>query len=114
MTALGVQVVGTFLDKNVSTGDDLQGHVEPESSKTVMKDIMELIFEPSGSDELNGKSGVPNPRVGMSSGTVKSSPPKPKIADSRVYSYDEMIERRERLNDSDEFEFDISPVEKDL
>ena len=50
----------------------------------------------------------------MSSGTVKSSPPKPKIADSRVYSYDEMIERRERLNDSDEFEFDISVVEKKL
>ena len=48
---------------------------EPESSETGMKDIMELISEPSGSEELNGESSVPNPRVGMSSGTVKSSCP---------------------------------------
>ena len=46
----------------------------------------------------------------MSSGTIMFSCPKPKISDSR----DEMIERPEKLNDSDEFEFDISPVEKDL
>ena len=87
---------------------------EPENSETVMKNIMELISEPYGSEELNGKASVPNPRVGMSSGTVKSFHPKPKIADSRVYSYDEMIEHQEKLNDSDEFEFDISPVEKNL
>ena len=78
----------------------------------VMKNILDLISEPSGSDELNRKSSVPNPRVGMSSRTMKSSRPKPKIADSRIYLYDEMIECREELNDSDEFEFDISHVEK--
>ena len=50
----------------------------------------------------------------MSSGSVKSSRPKPKISDTRVYSYDEMVERREKLYDSDKFEFDISPVEKDF
>ena len=60
---------------------------------------------------MNRKSSVPNPRVGMSSGTVKSSRPKLKIADSRVYTYDKMIESREELNDSDEFEFDIFHVE---
>ena len=79
-----------------------------------MEDILELIAEPSGSEECNGKSSVPYPRVEMSSGTMRSSRPKPKIADSKVYSYDEMIERRKKLNHFDKFEFDISPVEKDL
>ena len=65
-----------------------------------MKDILELISEPSGSVELNRKLSVPKPKVGMSSEMVKSSRPKPKIADSRVYLYDEMIERQEILNDS--------------
>ena len=48
----------------------------------------------------------------MSSVTMKSSHPKPKIADSRVYSSDKMIECCEELND--EFEFDISHVENIL
>ena len=43
--------------------------MEPENSETVM-DIMELITEPSGSEELNGRVSVPNSRVGMSSGTA--------------------------------------------
>ena len=83
---------------------------EPESSDTVIKEIS----EPSGSEELNGELSFPNSRVGMSSGTVKSSRPKPKVADARVYSYDEIIERREKLNDSDEYEFNVSDVEKNL
>ena len=57
---------------------------EPESSKTVMKEIMELISELSGSLVLSEKSSFPTSRVGISSGTVKSSPPKPKILDPRV------------------------------
>ena len=85
-----------------------------ESCEMVIKDILHLISEHSGSEELYKKSSVPNPRVGMSSGTVKSSHPKPKIADSRVYSYHKMIERQEELNDSDELKFDISHVEKVL
>ena len=32
---------------------------EPESSDTVMKDILEMISEPSGSEELNGELSVP-------------------------------------------------------
>ena len=63
---------------------------EPASSDTVMKDILEMISEPSGSEELNGES-VPI-LVGMSSGTVKFARPKPKVADARVCSYDELIE----------------------
>ena len=75
---------------------------------------MELISEPSISKVLSEKSSVPTSRVGMSSGTMKSFHPKPKILDPRVHSYDEMIERQEKLNDSDEFEFNISPVETDF
>ena len=63
---------------------------------------------------LSEKSRVPTSKVGISSGNVKSSCPKPKILDPRVYSYDEMIECREKLCDSHKFEFIISPVETDF
>ena len=45
---------------------------------------------------------------------MKSSGPKPKVADARVYLYDDMIECREKLNTSDEYEFDVSNVQKKL
>ena len=70
---------------------------ESESSDTVMKDILEIISKPPGSEELNGELSFPKPSFGMISGTMKSSCPKPKVADSRVYLYGEMIERRENL-----------------
>ena len=57
-----------------------------------------MISEPSGSKELSGELSI--------------SRPTPKIAQSRVYTYDEMIEHRKKLNDSYDFEFDISNVEK--
>ena len=44
----------------------------------------------------------------------KSSRSYPKIADSRNYTYDEMIEYQEKLNDSDDFQFDIDDVEKEF
>ena len=53
-------------------------------------------------------------RVGLSSRTAKSSCSYPKIADTRVYSYDEMIEHQEKLNYSNDFEFDIPDAEKKL
>ena len=64
-----------------------------------MRDILDLVSEPSGSKELSGDLSSSKPRVGMSSRTVKSSRSYPKISDTRVYSYDEMIEHREKLND---------------
>ena len=50
----------------------------------------------------------------MSLEKVRGSQPKPKISDTRVYSYDELIESRSRYYNSDDFEFDISPVEKEF
>ena len=50
----------------------------------------------------------------MSSRTAKSSRPAPKISDTRIYTYDEMIEHQEKLNDSDDFVFGIFDVEKKI
>ena len=43
----------------------------------------------------------------MNSKKGKKSGSCPKIADSRIYPYDEIIECQEKLNDSNEFQFDI-------
>ena len=73
---------------------------------------MELISEPFGSNVLSERSSVPTPIVGMSLEKMKSSHPKPKILDTRLYSYYEMIEDQARQYDSsDEFEVNISPEE---
>ena len=78
-----------------------------------MKEILDLVSEPSGSKELSGDLSKSKPSVGMRSRTEKSSRSYPKIADSRNYTYEEMIECPEKLNDSDDFQFDIDNVEKD-
>ena len=82
----------------------LQKLQENKSSKTMMDKIMELISEPSGNQLLSENEKIVTPRVKMSSEKVKSSHPKPNISDTRVYSYDEMVD----------FEFNISPVETDF
>ena len=70
----------------------LQELQEPKSSETVIYEIMELISEPSGSKLLSENKRVSTPRVGMSSEKLQSSCPNPKISDTKVYSYDEMVE----------------------
>ena len=70
-----------------------------------------MISKPKGSKELSGDLSISKPRVGMSSRTGKSSRSYPKLADTRVYTYDEMMEHQEKLIDSDDFEFDISYAE---
>ena len=79
-----------------------------------MREIINKIYEPSGSKELRGDLSISKPRVGMSSRMAKSSRPIPKMSDTRIYTYDEMIEHQEKLNDSNDFEFDISHVKKKL
>ena len=48
----------------------------------------------------------------MRSRTEKRSRSYLKIADSRNYTYDEMIERQEKLNNSNYFQFDIDDVRR--
>ena len=71
-----------------------------------------MVSKPSESKELSGDLSSSKSRFRMSSRTNKGSCSTPKIAVPRVYTYDEMIEYQEKLNDSDNFEFDISDVEK--
>ena len=85
---------------------------EPENSESMIREIINMISEPSGSKELRGDLSISKPRVGMSSRMAKSSRPTPKMSDTRIYTYDEMIEHQEKLNDSDDVEFNISNVEK--
>ena len=87
---------------------------EPEISESMMREILDLVSEPSGSKELSEDLSNSKPRVGMSSGKAKSFRPYPKIADSRNYTYDEMIEYQEKFNDFDDFQFDIDDMEKEF
>ena len=64
---------------------------ETRSSEFVMKETLDLVSKPSGSKELSGDLSKSKPRFGMSSRTEKSSCSYPNIADSRNYTYDEMI-----------------------
>ena len=63
------------LDSIVQSQIVLQEVKEPENSDAVMKDILEMISEPSGSKELKKELSIPKPRVGMSSRMVKISRP---------------------------------------
>ena len=90
-------------------GQEIQ---EPENSESVMREIINMISEPSGSKELSEDLSISKPRVGMSSRMAKSSRPTPKMSDTRIYTYDEMIEHQEKLDDPDDFEFDISNMGK--
>ena len=85
---------------------------EPRTSESVMEAILDLVSEPTGSKELGGDRSKSKPRVGMRSRMEKRSCSYPKIADSRNFTYDEMIEYQEKLNNSDDFQFDIDDVEK--
>ena len=71
------------------------------------KEILDFVSEPSGSKELSGDLINSKPKVGMRSRTTKSSRSYPIIANSRNYTYDEMIEYQKKLNDSHDFQFDI-------
>ena len=78
------------------------------------RELEELLDKavPSGSKtDLNIFSGS---KPSMRKNCGKRSTRKSSIGDKRIYSYDEIIERREKLNDSDEFQFCIDDVEKDF
>ena len=78
------------------------------------RDLQELLDEPtpSGSKESMNTSSSSKPTLSMSSG--KRTKRESWIGDWRVYSYDEIIESQEKLNDSDEFQFYLDDVEKEF
>ena len=62
--------------------------------------------------ENKGEPSKPKPQVGMRSGMKKGS--KSRIHDSRVYSYDELIEYRPKRDDSDDFSFRFDLEDKEM
>ena len=97
--SLSIQELNSIV--TVQSQANLREVQETESSESVMKEILDLVSKPSGSKELSGDLINSKPRAGMRSRTAKSSRSYPKIADSRNYTYDEMIEYQKNLNDSD-------------
>ena len=78
------------------------------------RDLQELLDEPtpSGSKESLNISSSSKPTLSVSSG--KRTRRESRIGDRRVYSYDEIIESQEKLNDSDDFQFCLDDVEKEF
>ena len=76
--------------------------------------MQELLDEvaPSGRKESSDISSGSKSSMRMSSG--KRSKRESVIGDRRTYSYDEIIECQEKLNDSADFQFCLDDVEKDF
>ena len=90
---------------------------EDEGEDTaVYKELQELLDEPtpSGSKESLKVSSKSYPKLGMSSKGVRKAGSGSRIRDERIYSYDEIINCQEKLNDSHEFQFNIDDVEKEF
>ena len=85
--------LGTLeLDSAMGVGSRIDPSKEAED-EVEYKQLKELVDEPLPSGS-KGESCTPIPKVGMRSGAKKGS--KSRINDSRVYSYDELIEYRPR------------------
>ena len=86
------------------------------SVEVAYRQLREVIDEPSSSDNKKEKSKPDFKSVsrGMRAGAKKIA--KTRIRDSRVYSYDELIEYRPRMEESDDdsFQFSIDDVEKEF
>ena len=88
------------LDSAMGVGSQIILSKEPEDeSEDVYRQVKELVDEPVAS----GSTGEPlksNPKIGMRLGMKKGS--KSRIHDSRVYSYDKLIEYCPKRDDSDD------------
>ena len=85
------------------------------SVETAYRRLKEVIDEPSSPVNKKGSSKPDLKAVsrGMRSGAKKIA--KTRIRNTRVYSYDELIEHRHRMEDDDDsFQFSIDDVEKDF
>ena len=84
------------LDSTTGVGSRIDLSRE-DSDEKAYRLLKELVDEPEPS-----RSRM-EPKKGVSSGTKKKS--RSRICDSRVYSYDELIEYRPRMEDSDDDSF---------
>ena len=82
-----------------------------DESEDVYRQLKELVDEP-GASESKGESTKPKPKIGMRPRMKKGS--KSRIRDSRVYSYDKLIEYRPKRDDSDDDSFRFSLEDKEM
>ena len=85
------------------------------SVETAYRRLKEVIDEPSSPVNKKGSSKPDFKAVsrGMRSGSKKIA--RTQIRDTRVYSYDELMEHRHRMEDDDDsFQFNIDDVEKNF
>ena len=89
---------------------------EDEGADSVYWELQELLDKPvpSGSKENIKNPSGSSSKVRMNTKKVKKTGSGSKVADSRVYSYDEIIECQEKLKHSDDFQFSIEDVEKEF
>ena len=78
-----------------------------------LRELQELLDDPVPSG-IKGGPAKSQPKVGMSAKGAKKTGLRSRIRDQRVYSCDEIIESREKLNDSNKFHFSIDNVEKEF
>ena len=85
---------------------------EEGEDSAVYRELQELLDKPtpSGSKESLKTSSKSIPKVPMNAKTGSGFG----IRDQRSYTYDEVIECKEKLYDSDDFQFSIDDVEKEF
>ena len=86
---------------------------EEREGSAAFRELQELLDDPAPSRSKSGFSKSPS-KVEMSAKGTKKSGSGSRIWDQRMYSYDEIIECQEKLNDSDDFQFNIDDVEQEF
>ena len=100
------------LDSAMGVGSRIIPSKETEDeSEDVYRQLKNLVDEPVGSGS-KGEPSKPKPKVGMRSGMKKGS--KSRICDSRVFSYDELIEYHPKRDNSDDDSFRFSLEDKEM
>ena len=82
-----------------------------DKSEDVYRQLKKLMDEPVDSGS-KGEPSKPKSKIGMRTGMKKSS--KSWVRDSRVYSYDELIEYRPKRDDSDDDSFRFNLEDKEM
>ena len=101
------------LDSIVTVWSSAKPREEDGVDSRAFRDLQELLDEPtpSGSKESLDISSSSKSTLRLSS--VKRSRKESRSGDSRMYSYDEIIECQEKLNDSAEFQFCLDDADRE-
>ena len=87
--------------------------VEEGEDSAAFRELQELLDDPAPSGSKSG-SAKSHSKVGMIAKGAKKSWWGSRIRDQRMYSYDKIMECQEKLNDLNDFQFNIDDVEKEF